>query len=167
MTCNRHKKSLADIALGAPMTALLEAHLRKCSECQDFLARERAASKADEASLSALLLVDVPLGLEGRISRGLVAAEGSIDRRPRVWHLRLLSRPVWGAAALTLLLVLPALIGIQWHSCGGPAPAARTTPPATLSAPRIGIPAITVVSLAGYQPIERMRIVVIPKEERP
>ena len=166
MTCNRHKKSLADIALGAPMTALLETHLRECSECRDFLARERAAAKADEASLAALFRADAPLGLAARISQRLAAGRLR-DRREAAWHPRLLLRPVWYAAALTLILVLPALIGIQWHSCGGPAPAARATPPATLSAPRIGIPAITVVSLAGYQPLERMRIVVIPKEERP
>jgi len=166
MTCNRHKKSLADIALGAPMTARLEAHLRECSECRDFLARERAAAKADEASLSALLRVDAPPGLAERISQRLAAGR-LVDRRERAWHPRLLSRPVWCAAALTLILLLPAAIGIHWHSCSRPAPTALATPAAIRSAPQIGIPAVTVVSLAGYQPLEKMRIVVLPKEERP
>jgi hypothetical protein len=101
MSCERHRETLAEAALGQPATAILAAHLAECAACRGRLEQLRIEVSSLDAALRDALAVEPPAGFERRTSGRLVEAEAAQSRLDWRWPL---TAAAVGAAVLLLWL---------------------------------------------------------------
>jgi hypothetical protein len=132
MACERYRKTLADVAAGAPAPAGVESHLASCTACREELAALRQALALADAEMAELLSAEPSPGLEARIRRAVAEAEPEPGSRFG-W--------LWPAMAAAATLAV-ALAGWLWR---GPQP---TPPVASSSHPPKPAPAVLAVAPA-------------------
>jgi hypothetical protein len=136
MSCERYRKAVTDVALGAPAPAGMESHLDACPACRAALEQERGLLARVDAELRAALGVGPSPALVPRLRQRLTEEEPW----PWAWS-RWLS---WGVAASLLLalgvLLLPRGDRGPSREASAPEAAAPRAVPAGPVAPHAGIP---------------------------
>jgi hypothetical protein len=103
MSCERYRKTLAELAAGGVPPLGLEAHLAACAVCRaELLSLQEGLALAD-ATLGEIVLHRPGPRLATRIADALAEERARAkSARPRAW------RWVWATAGATALLVVAA-----------------------------------------------------------
>jgi hypothetical protein len=107
MSCERYRKTLVEIAAGAPSNAEVEAHLASCVACRSELGARREALGLADAVLGAIASEEPSPALRARIH---AAAADDEAAAPMAWSW------LWPAVAAALVIVAAAA-GV-WHDTG-------------------------------------------------
>lgn len=171
MSCTRYRDALSDLAAGAAVSVVVEAHLASCAACRAELAALRQALAVADDEMAGLGLAEPSPDLVARIRR---AVAESPEPAP-AWHLG------WGfgvAASLAAVIAATAIVAQRPQPNSptvvadrGPAaetPRAATDPPAVAADVADGLRPVATRPLVSSRPRPQPPVeaeVLVPTEE--